>query len=83
MDKDGNMIIEPMKETLYPNALAYERENAYILGCDGKTFIIDKETGRVKEKYLYSYDEESGLAIDGTASKLFSVDKGDIISLYK
>ena len=82
MDKNGEMIMDPIKGSLYLEAEAYERENSYIIGCKGKTFIIDKETHEIKEANIESYDNTSSIALS-SSGYLYNVDKRAVHSIYK
>ncbi len=89
MDKDGNMITDPIKGTLFSvnGIAAFERENCYIIGCDGDTYIIDKATGEIQEWYIRNYVHKSGLAFAGEPAFgncfLFNVDTGKRFDIYK
>lgn len=82
MDKNGEMIMDPIKGSLYIEAEAYERENCYVIGCKGKTLIIDKETFNIKEVNIEKYDNRSSIALL-TSGKFYNVDKQSIHSIYK
>ncbi len=86
LDKDGSMIIEPIKQenVLYrfADAGAYETETKYLIGCDGDTYIIDKSTGEVKKEYFTFYDHNSKLA-DSNSRHAYDVDTEKQIVIYK
>ena len=87
MDKDGNMITEPIKlpeHVLYAltDGGVYETETKYLIGCDGESYIIDKATGKVKKEHFIFYDHNSRLA-DTNSRIAYNVDTEKQIIIYK